>query len=120
MYYIFRGFPDISVVKNVPATQETWVQFLGQEDALENGMATHSSILAWRIPRIEDLVAYSPRGPFFFFLEDPGRLLSTVSHRVRRNSSDLACTHMLSIPDNSGLGASLDGRSLFLSQVDNN
>ena len=38
------------MVKNLPATQETWVQFLGQEDALEKGMATHSSILARRIP----------------------------------------------------------------------
>ena len=49
MHCIFRGFPDISVVKNVPAMQETRVQFLGQEDPLENGMATHSSILAWKI-----------------------------------------------------------------------
>ena len=38
------------MVKNSPAMQETWVQFLGQEDPLEDGMATHSSILAWRIP----------------------------------------------------------------------
>ena len=40
------------VVKNPPAmqeTQETWIRFLGQEDPLEEGMATHSSILAWRI-----------------------------------------------------------------------
>ena len=36
--------------KNLPATQETWVQLLGQEDPLEEEMATHSSILAWRIP----------------------------------------------------------------------
>ena len=46
------GFPSGSVVKNLPAmqeTQETRVQFLGQEDPLEEGMATHSSILAWRI-----------------------------------------------------------------------
>ena len=35
-------------------TQETQVQFLGQEDPLEEGMATHSSIIAWRIPRTED------------------------------------------------------------------
>ena len=34
--------------------QETWVQFLGQEDPLEKEMATHSSILAWRIPQIEE------------------------------------------------------------------
>ena len=37
-------------VKNPPAMWETWVQSLGQEDTLEEGMATHSSILAWRIP----------------------------------------------------------------------
>ena len=37
-------------VNNLPAIQETWVQFLGGEDPLEEGMATHSSILAWRIP----------------------------------------------------------------------
>ena len=37
-------------VKNLPAMQEAWVQSLGQEDPLEKGMATHSSILAWRIP----------------------------------------------------------------------
>ena len=44
------GFPGGSVVKNLPAMQETWVQSLGQEDPLEKGMATHSSILVWRIP----------------------------------------------------------------------
>ena len=38
------------IVKNLPAMQETWVQSLGWEDALEEGMATHSSNLAWRIP----------------------------------------------------------------------
>ena len=37
-------------LKRLPALQETWVQSLGQEDPLEKGMATHSSILAWRIP----------------------------------------------------------------------
>ena len=45
-------FPVGSAVKNPPAMQEpqeTWVQFLGQEYPLEEGMATHSSILAWRI-----------------------------------------------------------------------
>ena len=44
-------------VKNPPALQEmqeTWVQFLGGEDLLEEGTATHSSILAWRIPRSEE------------------------------------------------------------------
>ena len=38
------------MVKNVPKMQETWVRSLGQEDPLEKGMATHSNILAWRIP----------------------------------------------------------------------
>ena len=41
--------------------QETWVQSLGREDPLENGIATHSSILAWEIPWTEDLEGYSPQ-----------------------------------------------------------
>ena len=41
----------VQTVKNLPAIQETWVRSLGWEDSLEEGMATHSSILAWRIPR---------------------------------------------------------------------
>ena len=53
-------------VKNLPAMQETWVQFLGWEDALEKGMASHSSILAWRIS----------------WTEEPGRLKSMGSKRV--------------------------------------
>ena len=48
------------LVKNLPAVQETQVQLLGWEDSLENEMATHSSILAWRIP----------------WTEEPGRLQS--------------------------------------------
>ena len=47
-------------VKNLPAMQETWVQFLGREDPLEKEMATHSSVLTWRIP----------------WAEEPGRLQS--------------------------------------------
>ena len=42
------------MVKNLPAMWETWVQSLGWEDPLEEGMATHSSILAWRIPWTEE------------------------------------------------------------------
>ena len=42
------------MVKNLPAVQEIWVQSLGQEDPLEKGMATHSSILAWRVPWTEE------------------------------------------------------------------
>ena len=44
------------MVKNPPAKQETRVRFLGQEDPLEKVMATHSSILAWEMPRIQDKV----------------------------------------------------------------
>ena len=55
------------MVQNLPAMQETWVQFLGQEDPLEKGMATHTSILAWRIP----------------WTEEPGRLQSMEVQRVR-------------------------------------
>ena len=46
----FVDFPGGSVVKNLPAMQETWVQSLDQADLLEKGMTTHSRILAWRIP----------------------------------------------------------------------
>ena len=59
-------FPDGSKVKNLPAMQETQVLSLGQEDSLEKGMATHSSILAWRIP----------------WTEKPGGLQSMGSQRV--------------------------------------
>ena len=44
-----RAFPGGTVVKNPPAVQETWGQLLGQEDPLEKGMVTYSSILAWKI-----------------------------------------------------------------------
>ena len=54
------------MVKNPPAMRETWVQSLGWEDPLEEGMATHSSILAWRIPG----------------MGEPGGLPSLGSHRV--------------------------------------
>ena len=42
------------MVKNLLAAQETWVQFLNWEDPLEEGMTTHSSILAWRLPWTEE------------------------------------------------------------------
>ena len=51
---VFRVSLVSSMVKNLPPVQETWVQSLGWEDFLEKGMATHSSILAWRIPWIEE------------------------------------------------------------------
>jgi len=49
-----KGIPGGSAVKNLPAMQETRVQSLGREDPLEEGMATHSCILAWRIPQTEE------------------------------------------------------------------
>ena len=55
-----RGFPGGSAVKNLPAKQEMWVQFLGREDPLEKEMATHSNILARGIPGQRSLVGYSP------------------------------------------------------------
>ena len=58
------------MVKNLPAMQETWVQSLGQEDALEKEMATHSSILAWRIP----------------WIEEPGSLQSMGSKELQDNN----------------------------------
>ena len=51
--YNKQGFPGDSVVKNPPAVQEMWVWLLGQEDPLEEEMTTHSSILAWEVPRTE-------------------------------------------------------------------
>ena len=57
------------LVKNPPAMPETWVRSLGQEDPLEKGMATHSSILAWRIP----------------WTRKPGGLQAMGSQRVRYN-----------------------------------
>ena len=57
------------MLKNSPAMQETWVQSLGREDPLEKGMATHSSILAWRIP----------------WTETPGGLWSIALQRVEHD-----------------------------------
>ena len=51
---IFEPRQQVQMVKNPPAMRETWVRSLGREDPLEKGMATHSSILAWGIPRTEE------------------------------------------------------------------
>ena len=68
-----RGASQVAqMVKNLPAMQEmqdTWVQQLGQEDPLEEGMATHSSILAWKIP----------------WTEEPAGLQSMCLQRVRHD-----------------------------------
>ena len=64
-----QGFPGSSAVKNPLTMQETQVQSLGHEDPMEEEMATHSRILAWRIPQIQE----------------PGGLQSMRSQRVRHN-----------------------------------
>ena len=51
------------MVKNLPAMQETWVRSVGQEDPLDEGMATRSSILAWRIPWTEESGGLQSMGP---------------------------------------------------------
>ena len=69
LYTYLLGFAGDPVVKNLPANsgdQETWVQSLGWKDPLEEEMATHSNILAWKIP----------------WTEGPGRLQSMVLGRV--------------------------------------
>ena len=112
------------LVKNLPAMWETWFQSLGREDTLEKGKATHSSILAWRIP----YTVYSPwackesdtteRLHFQFSLSyigegngnplqcsclenpregEPGGLLSMGSHRVGHDESDLAAAAAQSV-----------------------
>ena len=60
------AFLVAQMVKKLPAMRETWVPSLGQEDLLEKGMATHSCMLAWRIP----------------WTEEPGGLQSVGSQRV--------------------------------------
>ena len=52
-YNLKSGFPSDLAVKNLPAMEEMQVLSLGQEDLLEESMATHSSVLAWRIPQTE-------------------------------------------------------------------
>ena len=63
LYYLMISSMVIQMVENWPAMEETWVRPLSQEDPLEKGMATHSSVLALRIP----------------WTEEPGRLQSTGS-----------------------------------------
>ena len=70
--YVHTHFPGDSVVKNPPAMQElqeTWVRSLGGEDPLEQGLAAHSSVLAWRVP----------------WTEEPGGSQSTGLQRIRHN-----------------------------------
>ena len=70
----------VQTVKKLPAKQETWVRSLGREDPLEKGMATHSSILAWRTP----------------WTEEPGWLHSMGLQRVGYNQATNTHTNILS------------------------
>ena len=70
-----EGFLAGSMVKNLPAMRETWIQSLGWKDPLEKGIATHSNILAWRFP----------------WTEEPGGLQSLKSQRVRHDKH--TCTN---------------------------
>ena len=68
----YRGLPRGSIVKNLPTMQGIQVWSLDQEDPLEEDMATHSSILSWRIP----------------WTEEPGRLQSIESRRIGHNEAN--------------------------------
>ena len=70
-----HGFLVAQMEKNLPAVQETWVQSLSQEDPLEKAMATHSSILAWKIP----------------WTEEPGGLQSIGSQRAGCDRATNTC-----------------------------
>ena len=73
----------VQMVKNLPVIWETQVLSLDLEDPLKKGMATHCTIFAWRIP----------------WTEDPGRLQSMGSQRVRHNTSTLFMFHRPEQPD---------------------
>ena len=77
------------MVKNLPAMQETWVRSLGWEDPLEEGMATHSSVLAWRNP----------------WTEEPGMLQSMGSQRSAHNQATKHSTYTELILWRTPLGA---------------
>ena len=93
---IVLGFPGGSVIRNLHAMQETQVQSQGREDPLVKGMATHSSILDWRIP----------------WTEEPGRLQSMRSQRdkdviLNTHQADLRCKVLQQLKENALLPLSL-------------
>ena len=81
VFYLGRSSLGAQTVKNLPAVWETWVRSLGWEDPLEEGIATHSSILAWRIPSTEE----------------PGGLQSMGLQRVRHDWATKASTVQVSL-----------------------
>ena len=95
-YYERRASLAAQRLKHLPAMQETWVRSLGQEDPLDKEMATHSNILAWRIP----------------WRKEPGRLQSMGSQRV---GHDWATSLSLSWKNNKIRGLTLTSDSLHIS-----
>ena len=82
------------MVNNLPAMQETLVRSLGQEDPLEESMATHASILVWRIP----------------WTEEPGRLQSAAAAAAAAAAKSLqSCLTLCNPIDSSPLGSSVPG-----------
>ena len=71
-FLLIKALTPTYMVKNLPAMWETWVRSLSQEDALEKGMATHSSILAWRIP----------------WKEEPGRLQASLQGCIELDTTE--------------------------------
>ena len=110
------------MVKNLPAMQETQVQPMNQEDPLEKGMATHTSLLAWRIPWTEEAGGYSPWG---HKESDMTKWLTLPSSENRFSSSfsifyfgysSFVCPLKVSISDKSLISGSCEPvRYLFLS-----
>ena len=82
----FRGFPGGSVVKNLPAMQETWSP--GWEDSLEEEMAIQSSILTWRIPRTEEPGGLQSMGSQRAWLSTAHTHTHTHTHKHRHIRSD--------------------------------
>ena len=90
--------PVTQMLKNLPAIQETWIRYLGQEDPLDKEMTTHSSTFTWRIP----------------WTEEPGKLQSTGSHRDRHDWLTLSLSIVLEVEVivkilNTWYGTSADG-----------
>ena len=91
---VTMGFPGGSVVKNPPAMQETWVPSLGQEDPLEEEMATHTSILAWKVPWTEE-----PEGLQSMGSQKSRTLLSTrIGQRVIVSLTVVGLSHNKAFP----------------------
>ena len=83
IYLLIGAFLVVQMVKNPPAMQETWIRSLGWEDLLEEGMATHSSIV-WRMPWTEE-----PGGLWFMGSQ---RVISQSDHDQKSSYHSLPCT----------------------------